>query len=131
LGNGFTKFELPLNGNATKMVLYNDRFKSMITYVDWDRDNSIDKAVKLLRDKLLDEQNVRDERVIAPLCTYFRNACILLQEDPDNDFFKNGNAKSKSKSKSRSTKKQQRDQDGQNGDNDKEKKPIYAQKYHD
>ena len=53
---GFSKFRLPLDGNATKMILYNNKFKSMITYVDWDRHNSIDKAVKLLRDKLLDEQ---------------------------------------------------------------------------
>ena len=59
---GFTEFRLPLNGNATKMVLYNDKFKSMITYVDWDKHNTIDKAVKLLRDKLRDEQQVRDER---------------------------------------------------------------------
>src|SRR5919202_1702487 len=89
---GFTKFELPLNGNATKMVLYNDKYKSMITYVDWDKHNSIDKAVKLLKDKLLDEQNVRDDRIIETLCTYFRNdayyckkihlASLLLRDCP-------------------------------------------------
>jgi len=93
---GFAKFELPLNRNATKMVLYNNKFKSMITYVDWDRHNSIDKGVKLLRDKLLDEQRIRDERVIETLCTYFRNACVLLSEDTDSIFFKNGNGRSKS-----------------------------------
>jgi hypothetical protein len=92
---GFTEFRLPLNGNATKMVLYNDKFKSMITYVDWDKHNTIDKAVKLLRDKLLDEQHVHDQRVIESLCTYFRNACIFLAEDPDNSFFKNGNGNGK------------------------------------
>ena len=27
---GFAKFELPLNRNATKMVLYNNKFKSMM-----------------------------------------------------------------------------------------------------
>ena len=62
----------------------------MITYVDWNKHNSIDKAVKLLRDKLLYEQAVRDERVIETLCIYFRKACVLLSEDPSNQFFKNG-----------------------------------------
>jgi hypothetical protein len=61
----------------------------MITYVDWEKHNSIEKAVKLLRDKLLDERSVRDERVIETLSTYFRNALVLLEEDPSNDFFKN------------------------------------------
>jgi hypothetical protein len=71
---------LPLDGNATKMILYNDKFKSMITYVDFDKHNNIDKTVKLLRDKLLDEQSIRDERVIEALCAYFRNACELMQK---------------------------------------------------
>ena len=104
---GFTEFRLPLNGNATKMILYNDKFKSMTTYIDFDNHNSIDKTVKLLRDKLLDEQSVRDERVIETLCTYFRNALVLLAEDQNNDFFKNGNGKAKSNKKS--SKKQQRE----------------------
>jgi hypothetical protein len=90
---GFTKFRLPLDGNATKMILYNDKFKSMITYVDFDKHHTIDKTVKLLRDKVLDEQSIHDERVIEALCAYFRNACVLLSEDPSNDFFKNGNGK--------------------------------------
>jgi hypothetical protein len=90
---GFTKFQLPLDGNATKMILYNDKFKSMITYVDFDKHNSVDKTVKLLRDKLQYEQTIRDQRVIETLCNYFRNACVLLSEDPSNGFFKNGNGK--------------------------------------
>src|ERR687883_945619 len=84
---GFTEFRLPLNGNATKMILYNDKFKSMITYVDWYKHNSIDKSVNLLRDKLLYEQIIRDQRVIETLCTYFRNACVSLAADPDSIFF--------------------------------------------
>ena len=32
----FTKFSLPVNGNELKMVLYNDKDPSMITYVDFD-----------------------------------------------------------------------------------------------
>jgi hypothetical protein len=102
---GFVKFSLPLNGNATKMILYNDKLKSTITYIDWDKHNSIDKVVKLLRDKLLDEQSIRDERVIESLCSYFRNACVLLSENPEVEFFKNGKSKKKSCKKSKSNKK--------------------------
>jgi hypothetical protein len=55
--HGFTKFKLPLNGNAIKMILYNDKDSSMITYVDFDKHN-LDKSVKLLHDKLIEEQQV-------------------------------------------------------------------------
>ncbi|HJT49341.1 MAG TPA: hypothetical protein VJ729_14245 [Nitrososphaeraceae archaeon] len=114
---GFTEFRLPLNGNATKMILYNDKFKSMITYVDWDKHSSIDRTVKLLRDKLLYEQAIHDQRVIETLCVYLRNACILLSEDPSNNFFKDGNRKAviatkkkKVQLKSRSEQEQERQQ---------------------
>jgi hypothetical protein len=126
---GFAEFRLPLNGNATKMVLYNYKFKSMITYVDWDKHNSIDKAVKLLRDKLLDEQTIRDQRVIETLCTYFRNACILLAEDPSNEFFKNGNGYGGRKGKKHQE--QQERQNKKTTEKQKEKKRVYVQKYHD
>jgi len=98
---GFNQFRIPLNGKASKMVLYNTKFKTMITYPDWDRYNSIDKAVKLLHDKLIEEQQVHDERVIDTLCTYFRNACVQLQGDPSSEFFKfkNGNGNGNGKEK--------------------------------
>jgi hypothetical protein len=101
---GFTKFRLPLNDNATKMILHNDKFKSMITYVDFDKYNTIDKTVKLLSDKLLEEQIIRDQRVIETICTYFRNACVLLAEDPSNEFFKKGSGNEKSNKSSTKSK---------------------------
>jgi hypothetical protein len=104
---GSTKFSLPSDGNATKMVLYNGKFKSMITYIDWDKHNSIDKAVKLQKDKLLDEQSIRDERVIESLCIYFRNSCVLLSEKSEVDFFKDGNGKSGKKASKKSDNKEQ------------------------
>jgi hypothetical protein len=92
---GFTKFKLPLNGNAIKMILYNDKDPSMITYVDFDKHN-LDKSVKL-HDKLVDEQQVESKAgkdTVEGMVAYFRNRCISLQEDPSNEFFKNGNEKS-------------------------------------
>jgi hypothetical protein len=88
---GFTKFSLPLNGNATKMILYNDKLKSMITYVDFNKHNTIDKTVNLLREKLRNEQMIEDDKVVETLCSYLRNACVLLSEDPEVEFFKNCN----------------------------------------
>jgi hypothetical protein len=46
--HGFTKFRLPLNGDAIKMILCNDKDPSMIMYVDFDKHN-LDKSVKLLQ----------------------------------------------------------------------------------
>ena len=118
---GFTKFSLPLNG-GTKMILYNHKFKSMITYFDFDEYNSIEKTVKLVRDKPIEEQKV-DVKVVEILCTYLRNACVSLEEDPDSEFFKNGNRngngkpkstnnnESKSKSKGGTTKEKQQKQE--------------------
>jgi hypothetical protein len=51
---GFTKFRLPVNGNAIKMILDNDKDRLLITYLDFDR-HDLGKSVKLLEDKLLDE----------------------------------------------------------------------------
>src|SRR5919201_5274680 len=88
---GFSKFSLPLNGNALKMILYNDVDKSLITYIDFDRHN-LDKSVKCLEDKLLNEQQVESKAgkdTVTGLVAYFRNACVLLAEDPDSIFFKN------------------------------------------
>ena len=106
---GFTKFSLPVNGNELKMVLYNDKDPSMITYVDFDK-HDLTKSVKLLQDKLLDEQLVESKAgkdTLEGLVAYFRNACILLQEDPDNEFFKNGNGKSGKKARKKSDNKEQ------------------------
>jgi hypothetical protein len=101
---GFTRFRLPVNGNAIKMILDNDKDKSMITYVDFDR-HDLGKSVKLLEDKLLNEHIIEDKAgkdTVAGLVAYFRNACIsrIEDKDPDFEFFKKGNGKAnKSKRK--------------------------------
>jgi hypothetical protein len=95
--HGFTKFILPTDENATKMILYNDKDPSMITYVDFDKHDLI-KSVELLHDKLVDEQLVDTKAGKDPLeglVAYFRNKCVELQEDKDNDFFKDRNGKAR------------------------------------
>jgi hypothetical protein len=75
------------------MILYNDKDPSMKTYADFDK-HDLNKSVKSLHDKLVDEQQVESKTgkdTVEGLVAYFRNACILLQEDPSNEFFKNGN----------------------------------------
>jgi hypothetical protein len=103
--HGFSRFKLPTNGNATKMILDNTKDRSMITYVDFDK-NSLDKSLKLLQDKLLYEGIVEGKagkNIVEDLVAYFRNACQSRIDDkePDFDFFKNGNV---SKSRSRGKK---------------------------
>jgi hypothetical protein len=109
---GFTKFSLPLDDNASRMVVYNDKDPSLITYPEFDK-HDLNKSVKLLYNKLVDEQQVQSKAgkdTLEGLVAYARNAFILLQEDPDNDFFKNVNGnvnvngKTRSKSKSRTNK---------------------------
>jgi hypothetical protein len=110
--HGFTKFRLPLNGNAIKMILDNDKDRSMITYIDFDKHN-LDRSVKLLHGKLVDEQQVEGKAgkdTVEGLVAYFRNTCISLQEDPSNEFFKDGNGKEKQR---RSKEKQQQHQQRQ------------------
>jgi hypothetical protein len=91
--DGFTRFKLPLDDNATKMVLYNDKDPSMITYIDFDKYDLI-KSVNSFEKKLLDEQIIesklgRDK--VTSLIAYFTNTCFSLQKDSNNEFFKNIN----------------------------------------
>ena len=92
--HGFSRFKLPLYGNATKMILYNTKDRALITYVDFDR-TSLENALKLVEEKLLDEQLVESKAgkdTVRGLVAYFRNACIsrIEDKDPDFEFFKNG-----------------------------------------
>jgi hypothetical protein len=108
---GFTRFRLPINGNATKMILDNDKDSSLITYVDFDS-HDLGKSVKLLEDKLLDEQIIEDKAgkdTVAGLVAYFRNACIsrIEDKDPDFEFFKKGNGNGKSKPRSKKSDKEE------------------------
>jgi hypothetical protein len=97
---GFVKFSLPVDGNALRMIVHNDKDPSMIIYPEFDR-HDLDKSVKLLHDKLTEEQQVEakvGKDVVTGLVAYFRNACVLLSEDEDSEFFKNGNGNGKSSS---------------------------------
>ena len=105
---GFSRFKLPINGNAAKMILDNNKDRSLITYADFDRTN-LDKSVKLLQDKLLDEQIIESKLgkdTVTGLVDYFRNECICRIEqeddhDPKFDFFNNGNGRSKNSKSSK------------------------------
>src|SRR5919202_427612 len=96
-GHGFTKFSLPLNGNATVMVVHNaDKSKMMYpTFYKSDLDNT----VQSLREKIVSDGILIDDDTADGLVAYFRNKGILLSEDEDSPFFKNGNGMSKSKKK--------------------------------
>ena len=114
---GFTKFSLHLNGNGTKMVVHNADKRKMM-YPDFYK-SDLDKTVQSLRDKIVSDGILIDDDTADGLVACFRNAGVLLSEDPDRIFFKNGNgngnakaSKSKSK-KTRSTNQQQ--QKGQEG----------------
>jgi hypothetical protein len=74
---GFTKFRIPINSNATRMELYNNKDRSMIIYPEFDK-HDLDKSVKLLEDKLVKEQLVEGKAgkdLIEGLVAYFRNKC--------------------------------------------------------
>src|SRR4051812_18910641 len=96
--HGFTKFRLPVNGNALRMIVDNSKDPSLKTYPKFDK-HDINKSVKFLEDQLLDEKKT-EKGTVEALISNFRNECILLSEDPNNDFFKNGEGKTK-KSKSK------------------------------
>src|SRR5438067_173168 len=91
-GSGFTQFRLPTNGNGKvnhKMVLWNNEDKNKITYCDFYIMSDIEKSVKALQDQLITEQLV-DNITIEKLVTLFRNECLILKQDTDLIFFKNG-----------------------------------------
>jgi hypothetical protein len=100
-GHGFTKFRLPVNGNALRMIVDNCKDASLKTYPNFDK-HDINKSVKFLEDQLLDEKKI-EKGTVEALVSNFRNECILVSEDPNNDFFKNrngnGNVKAEQKKK--------------------------------
>jgi hypothetical protein len=91
--SGFTFFKIPLlngkgiNGNY-KMILWNHDDKNKITYCDF-YILDLEKSVNSLREKLIEEQLI-DDATIANLITVFRNECLILKENEDYIFFKNG-----------------------------------------
>jgi hypothetical protein len=102
--HGFTKFSLPLNGgNATAavMVVHNTD-KSKMMYPNFYK-SDLDKTVQSLKDKIESDGILIDNDTADALARYLRNKCAELEEDPDNEFFKNGNGNGKtSKSKPKS-----------------------------
>jgi hypothetical protein len=91
--HGFTKFSLPLNGNATVMIVHNiDNSKMM--YPKFYK-SDLDKTVQSLRDKIVSDNILIDDNTADGLVAYFRNAGVLLSEDEDSPFFKNENGNGK------------------------------------
>jgi hypothetical protein len=86
--HGFTKFSLPLNGKATRMVVHNT-VKSKMMYPTF-YESDLGKTVESLRDKIISDRVLIDNYTADGLVAYFRNAGILLSEDEDSPFFKNG-----------------------------------------
>jgi hypothetical protein len=109
--HGFIKFRLPVNGNALRMEVYNDKYPSLIIYPKFDK-HDIDKSVLLLEHQLLKEaEDMIADSTIEALVSNYRNACVLLAEDPDSIFFKNAKGKGKGngngKAKKKATSKQE------------------------
>src|SRR5919197_3637187 len=118
---GFRKFLLPMNGNGTtaaaRMVVHNTDKRKMMYPKFYKSD--LDKTVQALREEIVsDGKLIDDDDTAYGLVAYFRNAGVLLSEDEDSPFFKNGygngNGKAKDKPKSkkaRSTNQQQKQRD--------------------
>ena len=85
--HGFTKFSLPLNGNTVMAVHNTDKSKMMYPkfYI-----SDLQKTVQSLKDKIVSDGILIDDDTADSLVSYFRNAGVLLAEDPDSIFFKNG-----------------------------------------
>lgn len=130
--HGFTKFSLPLNGNgndkaaATKMVVHNtDKSRMMYpTLYKYD----LDKTMQSLREKIVSDGILIDNDTADGLVAYFRSAGVMLLEDQDSIFFKNGNGKAKpiatkkntkAQLKSRSEQEQERQQQDSTKDYDR------------
>jgi hypothetical protein len=97
--HGFTKFSLPLNGSGTaaRMAVHN-RDKSKMMYPAF-YNSDLDKTVQSLREKIVSDGILIDDDTADDLVAYFRNAVVLLSEDEDSPFFKNGNGNGKAEQK--------------------------------
>jgi hypothetical protein len=123
--HGFTRILLPLNGNGkgkgtaaastVKMVVSNTDKRKMMYPTFYKSD--LDKTVRSLRDKIISDDILIDDDTAEGLVAYFRNAGVLLSEDEDSPFFKNGNGNGKT----RKSKPTNQNQSEENNDNDKNK----------
>jgi hypothetical protein len=108
---------LPLNGNATAVMVVHNTDKSKMMYPTFYK-SDLDKTVQSLREKILSYGILIDDDMADNLVGYFRHECVLLLEDEDSEFFKNGNGKgegeaNKSKQKPKSRSEQERQQNEQ------------------
>jgi hypothetical protein len=72
-----------------------------------------------LRDKIRSEGILIDDDTADNLVRYFRNECILLSEDEDSPFFKNGNGKGNGNGKANKSKQPEVKQEEDEDDDDK------------
>jgi hypothetical protein len=122
--HGFTKFSLPLNGgNATAVMVVHNTDKSKMMYPTFYR-SDLDKTVQSLREKIVSDGILIDDDTADGLVAYFRNAGVLLSQDEESEFFKNGNGNGMSSS---SSEQQQHQQDKQQ--KSKPKRPYSTYKY--
>jgi hypothetical protein len=123
--HGFTRFSLPLNGgNATTttsvMVVHNTD-KSKMMYPNFYK-SDLDKTVQSRREEILSDGILIDNDTADNLVRYFRNECVLLSEDEDSEFFKNGKGNGKSSSSSEQQQQEQQQKP-------KPKRPYSTYKY--
>jgi hypothetical protein len=81
------------------MVVHNAD-KSKMMYPDFYK-------VQSLRDKIVSDGILIDHDTADDLVAYFRNKGIVLSEDEDSPFFKNGNGNGKARARARGKAKQQ------------------------
>jgi hypothetical protein len=116
--HGFTKISLPLNSNSTVMVVHNTD-KSKMMYPKFYK-SDLDKTVQSLREKIVSDSILIDDDTADGLVAYFRNEAVLLSEDPDSVFFKNGNGNGKAKVKVKAKQRQQQERSAE----EEEEKPA-------
>jgi hypothetical protein len=102
--HGFTRFSLPLNGNgnATAIMVVHNKDKSKMMYPKFYK-SDLNKTVQSLREKIISDGILIDDATADGLVAYFRNAGVLLSEDEDSPFFKNGNGSGNGNGKGKRT----------------------------
>jgi hypothetical protein len=89
--------------------------------------SDLDKTVQSIREKIVSDGILIDDDAADGLVAYFRNAGVLLSEDEDSEFFKNGNGKTKGKGKANN--KSKGNNNNNKSESEKAKKEIFLQRY--
>jgi hypothetical protein len=125
---GFTKFSLPLNGNATMMILHNLN-NSKIMYCHFYK-SDLDKSVKSFQDKLVAYEDIIVDNITARgLVNCFSKQCQLLKEDQNSIFFKDPNGNSNCKINNKTGSNEQQHHNKQQAEKEKQKRQYTAYKY--